>query len=413
VEPRSINTANNHHDVAQASATLMSDKSHMGTVIDTHMQDASEENGSPKSRIELSPGLLTSLEKRASYSSIESYLTSMEEAVPYESIEAASRNFNNPKESLSDAELPPCTPAMKRASEAFPAARLGGDYSPYSRSRPDSVDSDDNGSVDTAGTAGTGRSSLSAYSCASGSSRYRSKKHRRQANWEPDPEPFACSYCDKTFTFKKAMATHERNAHRTFPCTFCDTAFATTEKWEEHEADLHCQPRRTWFCMLGLDFRLRNCLICDSSPSQSHYGNSHLLFPCRLPRLARTFSTRFEILQHLTQVHGICQREIAVIEGKIDAWSLMMNVGCTLGLWCCGYCPFVGADWDSRVRHIKTHWADDIPAIERKYRWSNNRTIFQTPINQEYYDHLSQGNDRPVRRPSDFYFMTMSCTKPP
>jgi hypothetical protein len=359
----------NDSDTTQLSASL---EPHQDcSTVDTKSLGASEGKGSLAVPGAMFSETLKTLGKRASYSSIETYLKSTEEAVPYESIQVASKSF----ESLEWQESRPTSPHM---ASSFPARGREGPESflavPGSRVRQNSIDSDDHGSVDTAGTAGTAGTSFSVYSYTSSGSRYRAKKSRRRAYWEPDSVPFPCSFCDKTFAFRKSMVTHEINTHclpQTFPCTFCQKTFDSIEKWEEHEADFHCQPQRTWFCMLDGDFRVQCCLFCDSyNSSRDHYQSAHNLTPCGLPLLSRTFSTRFEVLQHLIEVHGMSQHEISVVEDGIDGWGLNLNSSCSSGLWRCGYCNIVGADWDGRILHMKAHWADGGPRFTKTHPWS-------------------------------------------
>ena len=214
---------------------------------------------------------------------------------------------------------------------------------------------------------------------------------------------FQCGFCRHIFTARKDVIEHETDVHclpQTFPCTLCEQRFETIETWEDHETKYHCQPQMTWFCMLDGNIEVHHCLF------RSHYEEVHDLHPCNLSLDKRTFSTRYNITQHLVNVHQMTEDEISLIRDGVDIWSVKLNMGYNSGLWGCGYCGIVGADWDHRLIHIKNHWHDGGPRMTRKHPWSHLRTAKASvhgTIVREYQEDLRQGN--PIKnRPTNMSF---------
>jgi hypothetical protein len=231
-------------------------------------------------------------------------------------------------------------------------------------------------------------------SSASANSRFRAKNMRRQRAMSKRIAFFNCSFCNWGSKTREEMIRHETQTHclpQTFPCTFCSETFASIKDWENHENKFHCQPQVTWFCMLDGRIDVQHCLFCDTlAPFRSHYKDAHGLYPCNLPLISRTFSTRYDVISHLVKVHQMTEDEVSFIKDGLDVWSVKLNAGHNSGLWKCGYCGIMGADWDHRLIHIKTHWHDGGPRMTKMHPWSNDRARLKN-VSPDYLERLRQG----------------------
>jgi hypothetical protein len=357
------------------------------------------------------------LSRKSSYSSIEEFLKSPEDAVPLESIKRAAVGMSIPETKTrhifveaSDMgviyhETPDTEPAPSLANS--PKYSIGLSI-PRIKSRNDSADSSlcdysiggySTGGYSTGGLSGrsghksvysaaSASTSLSAIHSYAGSARVRTKKARRLRYTKELEESCRrgkayCSFCGKYFSVAQELEDHELShcLPQTFPCTFCDERFNTQSDWENHETSYHCQPQLTWFCMLHARVELEKCIFCGLPLSSTkHYVQHHNLRDCGLPLDSRTFSTRYDILQHLVKVHGMLEEEVNLKDGALDYWSIKVNSIRDWGLWHCGYCGLVGTDWDHRLKHIRKHWAAGGPRFTHAHPWT-----FEKP-NLQYRD---------------------------
>jgi hypothetical protein len=396
--------------------------------------------------------LLQVLSKKPSYSSIEEYLKSPEEAVPFESIRRASTESHRPDLSIIKPPMPPESSHRASTESHRPdlssvippmsspldepllyAVSVDGKHSwinsihnpwrggknigflsvPNVRSRQNSLDSTDG--HDTASTFGSTDSFVSSNyagsfaSSVSGNSRIRTKKMRRQRHMSKRIAFFSCAFCSQVFKTREEMIRHETDTHclpQTFPCTLCEERFDTMDAWEDHENEYHCQPQITWFCMLDGKVDVHHCLFCgELAPFRTHYEEAHDLHPCDLSLTSRTFSTRYEIMRHLVKVHQMTEDEVSFIKDGLDVWSVKLNMGYSSGLWGCGYCGVIGADWDHRLIHIKNHWHDGGPRMTKKHPWLKDRANLANLHNicPQYVGDLRRG--KPIKeRPWNMYF---------
>lgn len=255
---------------------------------------------------------------------------------------------------------------------------------------------------------GSGASSVasgtSAHSYGSSASRIRVKKLRREKQLG-----YMCSFCDTHFIKSQHMVAHEIKEHclpQTFPCTFCHERFGSPESWRLHEIEEHCEPQLTWFCMLDGDFSTEKCLFCEYIlPDDNHYENVHSLSPCNKPLVDRTFTTKQYLMGHLIEVHGMTEGEVMQFADEfILFWGLVLNIKHrgSEGVWRCGYCGIIDADWDERVQHIIDHWTQGGPRFTKSHRWRVERAKLDE-ADYEYIRHLTTGRSRHMR-PHNMHF---------
>jgi len=360
------------------------------------------------------------LREKPSYSSIEEYLKSPEEAVPFESIRRASAESHRP--SQLDISPPARTPPLSQLDDKQPRnfesenrptppnvyvsppgeASRGFLAVPGLRSRQNSLESDDGfDATSSFGSNGTLAMSYASSQYAksydssiSFNSRTRTKRNRRQRHAQKQVRSFTCRFCMLCFRTRDEMVQHETNRHclpQTFPCTWCKEVFSSTETWQDHENELHSQLEMTWFCMLDGQVDAQHCLFCgELSPSRQHYDEAHDLQPCEMDLEARTFSTRHEVMRHLIDFHDLTEHEVSFIKEDLDIWSLKLNMAARSGLWRCGYCGEVGADWDHRMLHIKSHWEIGGPRMSKIHPWLEDRACLDG-LAPQYLEMLDTG----------------------
>lgn len=361
------------------------------------------------------------LSKKSSYSSIKEFLRSPEIAAPLEAVKRASDEYSisgrvNPfaftdsTPSSVDFEVPlqrlqACikdkswSDSCGSSDDSYPMVGYSrGAYSDGGYSRA----SGNNSAISAASTSSTFHSHAS--SC-----RVQVKKGRRKrymAKLASDEPKRYCSFCGLYFKLRKELDDHEKChsakkisscnncgwnfeqgeeferhvrakiCRQNFPCTFCPRRFKTQVDWEDHETTYHCQPHLTWFCMLDTRLKLEKCLFCGGTfPSPNHYVQRHNLQDCCHQLHHRTFSTRYNLLQHLVTMHGMRQEEVALID--VDYWSLRIDTSRNCGFWRCGYCGLVGTDWDHRLQHILEHWNKGGPEFTHRHPWSAEMSSLQ------------------------------------
>jgi hypothetical protein len=406
------------------------------------------------------------LSRKSSYSSIEEYLRSPEDAVPFEAIKRAAEEFCVPDPVAPDCpmdgvEIPPAEseatgleshPPLPNSINS-PAPRptyVDPKPVPGARSRRSLWGSSDGGySVPSGHNSYSAASISSTLNSYSSSCRVRTKKNRRERfmnelakpnaksvkwgdrslgflsipglrsrqnsvdtfssfssmSYDGEPQTFPCTFCKEIFETHKECEKHESKCGpQIFPCTFCKERFRNHTEWEDHETAYHCQPQLTWFCMLDTRLDVEMCIFCgDSLPSSSHYVLKHNLRDCGLSLHARTFSTRYDILLHLVTTHGILEGEVAFISSVLDSWSLRINASSNCGLWRCGYCGLIGADWDHRLTHIREHWDAGGPGFTREHPWSVEMSSLHN-IDANYFEALKSGKEIDKRRPGNLAF---------
>ncbi|KAH8812276.1 hypothetical protein F5884DRAFT_898572 [Xylogone sp. PMI_703] len=349
--------------------------------------------------------IMGSLSRNTSYSSIGKYLEDPEDPVPVAAIEKAAQEYpplpmsSLPGEISLISALHNDTPPkpleeQPRSVSSFSSQRDDGEgwrsgwgdavflAVPGLRSGRGSIASDDlfstgTGSVASiASIANSYTSSIASIAHSYTSSRIRMKKGRRE------------KYMN--------VATWERSF------------FDSEQTWEEHEIAYHSQNQSTYFCMLGGPSDAQStekCLFCGSLlPTSNHYEEVHNLEPCDLPLDARTFSTRFDILQHLSAKHDLTSYETDIVQNELDYWGLKLNLSHNYGLWRCGYCGDIGADWDHRVKHIKGHWHNGGPRFTKIHPWRCEKAKFSNS-DMEYLQYLFRGKkvDK-IHRPQTLNF---------
>jgi hypothetical protein len=234
------------------------------------------------------------------------------------------------------------------------------------------------------------------------------RRERFQERFKKANAHVLCVGCEVYFSSPAALKVHKTGCHpkkQFFPCTFCEKEFENQAEWEKHEYFCHCQPQLTWFCMLDASVDTGNCIFCrdDCLPSLSHYIQAHKYEDCGLALHSRAFSTRHEMLQHLATKHGMSTEEISLAEDRIDQWSLQINTSCNGGLWRCGYCGYVGADWNHRLQHINWHWTIGGPEFTRTTPWSGAMSYFDH-IGVHYFKALDSGENIEKSRPMGLHF---------
>lgn len=259
---------------------------------------------------------------------------------------------------------------------------------------------------------GSGASSVasgsSAQSYASSASRIRAKKMRREKRMNA-ALGYRCSFCEKPFTKSDHMLAHEIEEHclpQTFPCTSCHLRFDSPIAWERHETAEHCEPQSTWFCMLDGDVNMEKCLFCEYIlPDVDHYQQAHFLSPCNQPLVSRTFTTRQYLMGHLIEIHGMTEEEVTPVADELRFWALKLNVKHRRsgGIWRCGYCGIIGADWDNRIGHIIDHWNRGGPRYTKAHRWGVEQAKLDG-MDYDYIRHLTSGKDYESVRPHHMRF---------
>jgi len=220
---------------------------------------------------------------------------------------------------------------------------------------------------------------------------------------------YTCSFCEKHFTKSHHMLAHEIEEHclpQTFPCTFCHLRFDSPVVWENHETAEHCEPQSTWFCMLDGDINMEKCLFCEYIlPDVNHYEKAHFLSPCKKPLVSRTFTTRQYLMGHLIEIHGMTEEEVTPVADELRFWALKLNVKHKRsgGIWRCGYCGIIGADWDNRIGHIIDHWNRGGPRFTTSHRWGVERAKLDG-TDYDYIRHLTSGKDVESMRPHNMRF---------
>lgn len=227
----------------------------------------------------------------------------------------------------------------------------------------------------------------SAHSYASSASRTRLKR-LRQDKIRAARLTHKCSYCGKCFTKLGEMLAHETEEHclpLKFSCTYCSLRFDTTAAWKQRELTEHCEIQTTWFCMINGDASLETCLFCGYIlPDDDHYASTHGLRACNATLKCRPFTTKQYLMGHMIEIHGMTDEEVTQLSDRFSLWSLEMNVKQIYmgGIWRCGYCGLIGADWTCRTQHIEEHWAREGPRFVASHRW-----IFTEALHLKTYEH--------------------------
>lgn len=208
---------------------------------------------------------------------------------------------------------------------------------------------------------------------------------------------YSCHFCEQVFTTGEAMEMHETSIHcqpQTYPCTFCKQTFDSIDGWKTHETTLHCQPQQTWFCMLDGQIDVEKCLFCgELLPSRLHYMNVHNLSPCSRRLHPPAFNTRYDIMQHLISRHGLLEGDAELLNDGLDYWSVTINASRDFGLWACGYCGVVGADWNKRSAHIIGHWNAGGPRFTKKNPWDSVKSSLDGIGKAKYFVNLLSGKE--------------------
>jgi len=361
---------------------------------------------------------LNSLSKKPSYSSIEEYLSAPEDAAVLESVKLVAENVfvqpDNQGPDENDASSSVSSPSTGSVSYILNLCGIAQASLPHYTTQSDrQLRSSGPGSVYSAVSSASTASTAYSFSSA----RTRVKKGRREratakaiAGHGARPAVIhCCSFCEKGFNSQEARNMHEEtHPHpQTFPCTFCDLLLDSIDEWKTHEWEFHCDPQQTWFCMLyGFEIG-EKCLFCFAHPSQSHYRNAHHIYHRDSWKVhPPAFSTRYDFLRHLINKHRMPEGHDEILNARLDHWSMTVDISHDFGRWACGYCGMIGADWNTRTKHIINHWKKRGPEFIKKHPWDLEKICYvigrnRTKENMKYFENLCSGKEfSPLLRPS-------------
>jgi hypothetical protein len=148
----------------------------------------------------------------------------------------------------------------------------------------------------------------------------------------------------------------------------------------------------------------KDLLYDELLQSRHRYKRLHNLSAWDLPLSLHIFTTGYHACEHLATAHGMTRDGFALAKDKLDFWSLKLNISKDNGLWSCGYCGVVGADWDDRLEHIKRHWMKGGPRLTKRHPWMAEKASLDHIDTELYFKDLAHGKRPDTTRPSKFFF---------
>ncbi|KAI0474848.1 hypothetical protein F4859DRAFT_80937 [Xylaria cf. heliscus] len=147
----------------------------------------------------------------------------------------------------------------------------------------------------------------------------------------PDKEVAVKSESLPVSMTRKAKKSSAEERLGLYPCTFCDKAFQSKGTWVRHEASFH-EPQKEWICP---------AICCN-----------------------RRFSTGNKFRRHHKEDHGC--------KGCTHDKDLSCIVGPSAkSAWGCGFCIAFLESWESRLKHLETHFHEGF----KKAEWDHSKII--------------------------------------
>ena len=152
-----------------------------------------------------------------------------------------------------------------------------------------------------------GRAALETFRCEICSfvltNRFAYLEHKRMKHTKQQLQ-FTCTRCPKTFNYLVDLQKHKTeckqktNLHH---CPECQMKFTRSDDLLMHQKTHH---QKNWFHCQN-----RTCDFKSQSQAdlKAHVQKKHMvseLFPCNVPRCARVFSTKEQLIEHQKAVHG-------------------------------------------------------------------------------------------------------------
>lgn len=148
----------------------------------------------------------------------------------------------------------------------------------------------------------------------------------------------------------------ERQAKKIFQCTQCNFGYQFACDWARH-LEIH-EPQQHWTCMLqGQTVLVRgkfSCPFCGvPEPTQDHLAEHNVSQCADMTHKKRTFRRRDHMLSHMKRIHH------ASVQNPPDTWMTVVHEDPNQQFWC-GFCrKFLRTTWDSRLKHLSSHFKVD------------------------------------------------------
>lgn len=159
----------------------------------------------------------------------------------------------------------------------------------------------------------------------------------------------------------------ERQAKKIFQCTRCNFGYQFASDWARH-LEIH-EPQQHWTCMLqGETVVVRGKLACPfcgaPEPTQDHLIEHNVSQCADMTHKKRTFQRRDHMLSHMKRIHN------SSVQTPPDAWMTVVHEDPNQQFWCGFCCEFLRTTWDSRLKHLSSHFkVDDFDMT----KWAHER----------------------------------------